>query len=530
MSRRRRRAGLNPRLTDARTPIFLLDHRRQVVLFNSGCEELTGWKAGEVVGRVCDYATDPASAGRASSPSAVDDVLDLPHHGQPETDERVALTGSLCPPPEVFLGRSQSVPVFLPRRDGRALGRQLHFYPLTDADGRVESVLGLVTPLEEPRPRVEPTPAQRLHAELASLRVALRQRFSLTSIVGAGEAMHRVLAQINLARQTRTPLAIEGEPGTGKEHVARVIHYAGPESRRAFVPLDCRRTAAIDLKLTLRRLLGAADEAERADAERADADERSPMTGLQPGTLYLSDVECLPRDLQEFVVRVFAPAAAAGGQRDSETSPSRGAGSRPPSPGPAPLRLIVATSAKLDALLADETLRPDFYYLVTPLRIAVPPLRDRPDDLPLLAQSLLESLNRGAEVQLGGFTEAVWAKFHEYHWPGNLDELEAVIAEARSAAIQTDERTLIAPDDLPFRFRTGLDAQSLGPRVEPRAMPLEPFLEQIEREHIVAALEQARHSRKKAADLLGMTRPRLYRRMEALGIEDREPPGPANNQ
>jgi DNA-binding NtrC family response regulator len=190
--------------------------------------------------------------------------------------------------------------------------------------------------------------------------------------------------------------------------------------------------------------------------------------------------------------------------------------------------LICSTSADPDALLADETWQSDFYYLVTPLRIAVPPLRRRPADLEPLAQSLLESHNRSSEFQLGGFADAVWSKFREYNWPGNIDELSAVVREARAATVEAlrsasndqDRELLIGPEHLPFRFRTGLDAQSLAPRAEPRAMPLEPYLEQIEREQIVAALEQARFSKKRAADLLGMTRPRLYRRMEALGIAD----------
>src|SRR5690606_23656379 len=108
-----------------------------------------------------------------------------------------------------------------------------------------------------------------------------------------------------------------------------------------------------------------------------------------------------------------------------------------------------------------------------------------------LAQAFLERSNVGAEIQLEGFSEEVWKEFHEYHWPGNLDELAVVIEEARAVC----QGAIIGKEDLPFRFRMGRDAQSVGPRIEPLARPLEPYLEQVERELIEQALEQARYNK-----------------------------------
>ena len=180
------------------------------------------------------------------------------------------------------------------------------------------------------------------------------------------------------------------------------------------------------------------------------------------------------------------------------------------------LRIIATTTSDPSMLSEDERIRSDFYHLLTPMCIAVPPLRRRMEDLRYLAQYLLEELNRGESRQLNGFADDVWEKFTEYNWPGNVDELLAVIREARAACNEPWIRT----KDLPFRFRTGYDAQSVGPALQPQVAALEPYLAKAEKEQIEQALKQCRHNKAKAARLLGMTRPRLYRRMQILGIED----------
>ncbi|MBW3543047.1 MAG: sigma 54-interacting transcriptional regulator, partial [Planctomycetes bacterium] len=370
----------------------------------------------------------------------------------------------------------------VPRRDGQPITRMVAFFPLTGAEGDVESVLGALLPLERGKLPVEPTLAQELHAELAALRASLRQRFGFDTVVAKVPAMRRVVEQIELARRSDTALALIGEAGSGKEHVARVIHYGGERRSRAFVPFDCRRTAAIDLKLAFKRLL-------------EDARDAGTPPGLRPGSVYFDGVEDLAADVQELVVEAFTSAGL-------------------------DLRLMVGSARDLKRLLDEEVLRPEFYYLVTSVQIELVPLRRRREELRLLAQMFLESLNRGEAVQKGGFADDVWPLFERYNWPGNLDELQLVVSEARAAA----GGELIRAADLPFRFRTGLEAQAVGPPLEPQPVPLEPLLEQFEREQLELALLRARWNKKTAAKLLGITRQRLYRRMEALKIEDREEP------
>jgi len=124
----------------------------------------------------------------------------------------------------------------------------------------------------------------------------------------------------------------------------------------------------------------------------------------------------------------------------------------------------------------------------------------------------------GDPRQVGGFADEVWTQFREYNWPGNVDELMAVVAEARAAA----KGGVITAADLPFRFRAGRDAQAVGPPPKVAVEPLEQLLQRVEVEEIRRALDAARNNRSKAAELLGITRPRLYRRMQVLGIDRAE--------
>jgi DNA-binding NtrC family response regulator len=472
--RKSSRTRLDFALAAVETPLFLLDERRKLIFFNRGCEALTGWTAGDALGRICDYASKP----------------------DPENIESLAC--NLCPPPEVYSGEPMSIDASIAHRDGTTRKQTVSFFPLLDG-GRVVYVLGAVTGAGRaivPGPK---KPRHALHSELSELRHRVRQRYGVHTLVCRSEPMARVLAQIKLARSCAAPMHLEGENGTGKEHVARAIHGNDENDDGAFVPLDCRRMRAVDLKLTLRRLLKRGNDA-RGGGRDPETESGGGIVLFEPRTLYLAHVESLPRDLQEFVVSAFEPGR--NGPRN-------------------PLRLLTSSTASLRQALDDDTVRSDFYYLATAVQIELPPLRRRLDDLALLGQAMLEDLNRLSDKQVAGFAEDVWARFRQYNWPGNLDELYAVVKEARDAC--TGET--IRAGHLPFRFRAGMDAQAVGPKPSPAIVHLEQLLVQVELEHIQRALDQAGHNKTKAARLLGMTRTRLYRRMQSLGIADVEGDG-----
>ena len=144
----------------------------------------------------------------------------------------------------------------------------------------------------------------------------------------------------------------------------------------------------------------------------------------------------------------------------------------------------------------------------------MPPLSKRLEDLPLLAQHFLEDVNRQNAKQVGGLDEEVWPLLTRYDWPGNLEELATVIGEAHQHAIET----LIRSHDLPFRFRTSLAAQESPPASEPPPLLLDPLLTKVETQLISLALRRCRNNRSKAAELMGITRARLLRRIEQLQI------------
>ena len=385
-----------------------------------------------------------------------------------------ALLAALAPPANVWQGESIAVTTRVARHDSDPIEAILHFFPLTDAAQRVQATLGIIQLAPHCDQPANPHLSLQLHAELAELRQSLINRGDTGMLIGKSLGMQRLLSQLQLARQSTLPILLIGEAGTGRESLARQIHQASSQGTSTFVPLDCRRLPPDHLEATIRRM---------QDALQTDE--------LQPGTIYLEHVEALPRDLQRLVLEVVKS------QRH---------------------RVIASTLNSLEPLVESQDFVEPLFFALTPLTMSLPPLRNRPEDLALLSQYFLEELNRGAPQQVTGFQEQVLEQFGRYQWPGNVRELRSVIVEAR----QECTGPLIEIEHLPFRFRTGVRGQSVGPPARPRTQPLDPLLLRIEREQIELALDEAHQNKAKAAELLGITRPRLYRRMEVLGILDRD--------
>ena len=293
------------------------------------------------------------------------------------------------------------------------------------------------------------------------------------------DSIRRAFDQIKLAQPSTASVLFVGEAGVGKQHLARVLHYQSPLGKRAFVPLDCRRAATEDLEATLTRM---------RDDQQADV--------LRTGAVYFDFIDAAPADFQSRLIEWLAT-----------------------NTGPHAARVLAGSTRPLEPLVEAESFSRELYFALTTLVVEVTPLRDRREDLEPLAQHFLEELNRSATQQVGGLTDDVWRQFRRYNWPGNVTELRAVIEESRAVC----SAPLIAAEHLPFRFKAGVGAQSVGPSIRPRPEPLDPLLERIEREQIELALVESRQNKARAAELLGITRPRLYRRMELLGIIDLEP-------
>ena len=180
-----------------------------------------------------------------------------------------------------------------------------------------------------------------------------------------------------------------------------------------------------------------------------------------------------------------------------------------------PLRLISTAAAPLVDLPPRGLYREDLAAMLSTITIELPPLAKRRDDLPLLAQALLEEQNARGGRQLGGFSSEALDRLCAYSWPGNVAELAQVVAESHARA----SGTLIARDDLPERLRLAAEAAA-HPRRKEEPIQLDEFVARIERELIRRALARAKGNKTKAARLLGLNRPRLYRRMVQLGLAE----------
>ena len=453
--RSRTRGGLPEWLSLTEQPVFVVDSRRVVLFYNRGFEQLTGWMAGDLIGQVCELHTD-------GDPSSI-----------------ATLLSALCPPVELS---PTSHRLHVLTRDGQSLDRIAHFFPLPPLDADSASTeplrwLGILG-LPESGTRVSPIPEEsELHAELAALKSDLRKRYSLSQVVAGSSAMQRILARLQLAVASNVTIAFSGASGTGKEHLARAVHYAGENRIRAFVPVDCRWPTE-----QLNETLGRLRKTEVNDL---------PIPVLRVGAVLLQHVESLPPQWQMWLTK-----------------------SVDLTPGPHAVRWMLSSEKDFDELVRAEVLLPEFRDCFGVLEVALPTLRERPLDLPLLVQHALEECNSGSEKQVTGFSPDVWEQFRAYNWPGQLNELFAVACEAHAAS----PGPLVTVSDLPFRFRAGQDAQSVSPPPVAEQIPLDELLLQVEKEQLQTALARAAGSKQRAADLLGIPRAKLYRRLEVHGL------------
>jgi transcriptional regulator with PAS, ATPase and Fis domain len=425
-------------LITSETPLFVLNEQQVVVVFNRGCELLTQWPAEEVIGKACSRQVQP-------NPAVVESVTHL-----------------LCPPAGIRSGEPARQRLVLLRRDGTTIEREIHFFLLGGGEDREQQhVMGIMTATLEP---LQPASASLdLRRHLAEL----FRKYRIDRLIARSPRMMRVAAQVEIARQTRATVHLTGEPGAGKEHIARLIHHDQENASRRFVPMRCASATHFELNRLFNRLQ------ELDDSQL-------------PGTVYLDRVDQLPGDLQTPLLSLMSRRT---------------------------IRWISSSLQGLEELPA-ERLSPELRSKLTLLTIAVPPLRERSEDLLLLAQQILEETNVPSGKQLDGFTAAVERAMLQYNWPGNVDEMAQVLHRAG----QRSTSHLIDVADLPFEFQAGHAGQSIRPIGG--ALKLEDQLARFESELIAEALSRARGNKSLAAEQLGIPRAKLYRRMTALGLAD----------
>jgi DNA-binding NtrC family response regulator len=481
-------------LNSAPQPIYALDEDLTIIFLNPACREWLGPASEGLIGARCAYhaAADPTS---------------------PE-----AVAAGLCPPPEAISGKNSAAVVVclqfspLPMGEGQGVRadspdnllqlkslsedagtlekhRRAEFIPL-GLSGELRGILAILESEDSPAAIAECEASsakepcrEELHAAIRRFRREAAGRCSADHLIGISPAMQLARRQVAAAAASGCSVCVAGPPGSGRERLAAAIHYASnPEDAKVtfaqsgMISLDCSVLPAELILSTLAALARSHSAAENA-------------VQSEPATLLLNRVDELPAELQAELSALLTKKRF-------------------------PRRLICTAAAPLGELAQRGNFRADLAALLSTIGILLPPLNQRREDLPLLSQIFLEDCNRQRPKQVGCFSPAALDKLDAYAWPGNLDELAAIVAAAHRNAAGAE----IAPEELPSQIHLAAQAAA-HPRRTEEPIRLDEFLERVERELIRRALARAKGNKAKAARLLGLTRPRLYRRMVQLGLE-----------
>jgi len=318
------------------------------------------------------------------------------------------------------------------------------------------------------------------------LRRAVARLSSFGELVGKSPAMNEIYAMIKKIATNRSNILITGESGTGKEVVARSIHFTGARAAKPFVPINC---TAIPEGLLESELFGHV----RGAFTGAHTNKKGLFETAEGGTLFLDEIGDMPVSLQGKLLRVL---------QDREVRPVGGTQSRK-----IDVRIIAATNQDIHRAIADGRFRQDLYFRLNVIPIRIPPLRERSEDIPVLAESFLR---KHAEDERSRFSDAALRKMMRGSWQGNARELENCIerALALSSSLEIVASDILIPDDA-----TPSDG-SIEEMLLRLALEQRMTVRELTDAYIDAALEATHGRKSKAAEILGMNRRTLYRREE----------------
>lgn len=311
-------------------------------------------------------------------------------------------------------------------------------------------------------------------------------------LLGTSTAMHNMREMIARVSRSQAPVHIFGESGTGKELVAKLIHESGPRREGPFVPVNC---GAIPSELMESELFGH----KRGSFTGAVGDKKGLIQSAEEGTLFLDEIADLPLHMQVKLLRVIQEKAVRPIGEQTEVSID--------------VRVLSATHKNLAQLVAEGKFREDLFYRVNVIELRVPSLRERPEDVGELAESILQRLGRRMKITPPVLGKDALAALEAYAFPGNVRELENILERAITLS-STGE---VSANDI--QLRSSPSGGSITSSSSQQGAPLGDHLEDIEREAIVKALKQTRYNKTAAAKALGMSFRALRYRIKKLGIE-----------
>jgi len=315
-------------------------------------------------------------------------------------------------------------------------------------------------------------------------------------MIGSSPAMSRIFDLIPRAASAKSNVLITGESGTGKELVARAIHYHSSRSENAFVVINC---GGIPETLLESELFGY----KKGAFTGAQQDKKGFLQAADTGTLFLDEVGDLPPSLQVKLLRVvqersFTPVGATDEHKVD-------------------VRLIAATNKDLAAEVQAGRFREDLFYRLNVINIKLPPLRERREDIPVLVEFFTRKFAREMNKDIGPVSPFIMDCLCDYHFPGNVRELENLIEKSVALA----KTSIMLPDVFIEKQEDAAGpggVEDISGGIPPEGVKLDEILDSVERRHIDAALRQADGSIKKAAEMLGITFRSMRYRLQKHGI------------
>lgn len=428
--------------------LFTVDEQGLITDFNRAAESITGWTRDEVVGRSC------ARIFRSDHCERLCFLKQSIEHGEQHRDEEVLIT---C-------------------KDGSEKLISVSTAELRAADGRLVGGVEMFRDL----------------SVVAALRRQVKDRYTHEDIVSKSSSMDAVRELVTLVARSESTVLIEGEPGTGKELVARAIHNLGARRNGPFVAVNC---GALPDSLAESELFGYVKGA-FTDAHK---DKPGRFAMAEGGTIFLDEVGEISPAMQVKLLRVL---------QEKEYMPLGGVGSRR-----ADVRILAATNRDLSSEVGYGRFRQDLFFRLNVVRINIPPLRARPEDIPLLTDHFVRRFNALQGRRITGLSERAMSQLLSYEYPGNVRELENAVEHAFVVC----GLSVIEREDLPPHILgEGVNVPELRqPEPPDHARPLQ----DAEAEAIRRALRQCDGNRTHAAKRLGVSRNTLWRKMKRYGIQ-----------
>ncbi|MEK7197116.1 MAG: sigma-54 dependent transcriptional regulator [Nitrospirota bacterium] len=339
-----------------------------------------------------------------------------------------------------------------------------------------------------------------LRKEVSQFRSQLSLKYGFDSIIGQSEEMQKIFEIIKkIAKSDATTIMLQGESGTGKDLVAKVIHYQSRRSDKPFMEINC---TALPETLIESELFGH----EKGAFTDAKAMKKGLFELADGGSIYLDEIGDMKPSTQAKLLKIIESKMfkRIGGVKDITVD----------------VRIIAATNKNLAEEVKSGNFREDLYYRLKVIPVLIPPLRDRPSDISDLAKYFINEFNREFKKNLKGISKETEKYFKEYQWPGNVRELKNIIERAM---ILESEEDFILPEHLPIEFTSKevafANVRSIDIKIPPGGLDIE----EVEKELIRQALDITRGNQTKSSRLLNITRDALRYRMQKFGFLPEKP-------